>query len=106
MDTCLTIKEIKIPGCYSGVLKVNTGLEPGTLLTWALQKESIRDFVRGNNNVDTEGNITIESPNLDYFNSYKLTVMDINLMPLNLKGYDCYRLIPYKNTEEVIDVVI
>jgi hypothetical protein len=107
MNTCETIKEIEIPGCYSGVLKVNVGLEPGTALRWSLNIEGYKwNLYDVESIVDQDGSIPIEIGFvLNYFNTYKLTLKQNN-EPINIKGYDCYRLIPVKNANEVIDLII
>ena len=113
MNTCPTVKEIEMPGCYSGVLKVSLGLEPGTELRWSIINESMPGRLNSTAIVDADGNITIDSPGsirleayVNYFNTYKLQLTDSNLLAITIKGYDCYRLLPVKNANEVIDVII
>lgn len=110
MNTCPTVKEVSIPGCYTGVLKVNTGLEPGTTIDWNIQKEASLGYISASTLVDSEGNITLTIPTslnsyLSYFDTYKLYFKQA-VEDQNIKGYDCYRLMPFKNTDEVVDVVI
>jgi hypothetical protein len=117
MNNCETVKEVQIPGCYSGVLKVNVGLEPGRVIAWSIAQEGNVHYISGSAAVDASGNLLLEVPEdfsyIDYFNTYKLSLWE-NLNgwgeptgeSINIKGYDCYRLMPFKNANEVIDVVI
>lgn len=106
MNTCPTVKEVTMPGCYSGVLKVNTGLAPGTPIVWAIQAEGGRVAYSDGGMVDESGNILLDYPGFNYFNTYKLSFKSDALEHINIKGYDCYRLLPVKNANEVVDVVI
>jgi hypothetical protein len=109
MKNCETVKEVQMPGCYSGVLKVNVGLEPGTEVSWLSTKEGHPMVYDGGNAViDASGNIILdkEAIQIDYFNTYKFRLLDSVNNTLNIKGYDCYRLMPVKNANEVVDVVI
>jgi hypothetical protein len=108
---CQTIKEVSMPGCYSGVLKVSTRQPSGTVLTWFINRDGEPGVIYKETTVDSEGNITIDSADtgafLNYLNTYRLSIVHkLSGAGLNIQGYDYYRLIPYKNNEEVIDVVI
>jgi hypothetical protein len=109
MNNCETVKEIEMPGCYSGVLKVNVGLEPGTAVSWLSTKEGHpMVYDAGISVIDAQGNISLDGDaiQLDYYNTYKFRLLDDVSNNINIKGYDCYRLMPVKNANEVIDVII
>jgi hypothetical protein len=58
--------------------------------------------------IDAQGNISLDGDaiQLDYYNTYKFRLLDDVSNNINIKGYDCYRLMPVKNANEVIDVII
>lgn len=105
MNTCPTVKEVTMPGCYSGVLKVNTGLAPGTNIWVYIQKEGSNSQWEFAMPVDEFGNLVLDIE-IDYFNNYKVYLTDEDGNDIPLKGYDCYRLLPVKNANEVVDVII
>ena len=110
MNNCPTVKEVIIPGCYSGVLKVNLGLEPGTNITWVVNKEGFNTFSQsGTDEVNPDGSLVLTALEINFYNTYKLRLWEglASINPsINIKGYDCYRIMPVKNTNVVVDVII